>query len=153
MGDFISTTDLGPFATIETAKANAMIADAEAMAKLVAPCITDVEFEHEDAVKAILREAILRRNDAGSGAVTTQTAGPFSQAVDTSRPRRGLFWPSEIEQLQDLCSDTGNSGAFSVDTVANGVIVHADVCSLNFGADYCSCGAILTGAWPLWEEP
>jgi hypothetical protein len=28
-----------------------------------------------------------------------------------------MFWPSEIEQLQDLCKGPEVSGAFSVDTV------------------------------------
>jgi hypothetical protein len=29
-----------------------------------------------------------------------------------------MFWPSEIEQLQDLCKGPEVSGAFSVDTVS-----------------------------------
>ena len=149
MGAFIESDDLTPFASISSDKADAMIEDAEAMAKKAAPCITDAEFAQGDVVKAILRRAILRWHDAGSGSLTTQTAGPFSQSVTTT-PSRMLFWPSEIAELQTLCED-GLSGAFSVDTVGVCNAGHADVCSLNFGAQFCSCGVVLTGLFPLWE--
>ena len=148
----LSPSDLEPFATIDTAKANAMIADALAMAELVAPCITDDEFAYEAAAKAILRGAILRWHDSGSGAVSQQVAGPFQQVLDNRQPRRSLFWPTEIEQLEKLCADTtGGGAAWSYDTAPMGD-VHADVCALNLGAEYCSCGAILAGV-PLWESP
>ncbi|MGI5222487.1 hypothetical protein [Nocardia sp. CA-290969] len=149
MGDFIQPVDLAPFATIDPAKAAAMIEDAEAMAKEYAPCITDAEFVKQGAVKAILRGAILRWNDAGSGAVATQSAGPYAQTYDTRQPRRQLFWPSEIEQLQGLCTTDGDGKAFAVDTAPGCGTVHAATCSLVFGALYCSCGADLAGT-PLW---
>lgn len=100
---FLIVGDLVPFATIEVSKAQAMIDDAEAMAVLAAPCITAVGFTHADAVKAILRGAVLRWNDSGSGALQAQTAGPFGQTLDTRLERRGMFWPSEIVSLQNLC--------------------------------------------------
>lgn len=140
--------DLEPFATIPAAKAAAMIEDALAMAERVAPCILEPTFPYEAAAKAILRGAILRWHEAGTGAVQSQTAGPFGQTIDTRQQRRGMFWPSEIEQLQDLCKGPDTSGAFSVDTVGLG-IVHADTCALNFGATYCSCGADIAG-YPLY---
>lgn len=155
----LTVDDLTPFAQIEDAKAIAMIADAEAMAVLAAPCIADPEFQANEtlvaAAKAIVRGAILRWNDAGSGAVTQQTVGPFAQTVDTSKTRRGMFWPSEIDQLRDLCSrfngDESRGSAFSIVPGASGSVQHAPWCSLMFGATYCSCGASLTGDYPLWE--
>lgn len=108
MGTFIEPTDLEPFATIEYVKAQAMIEDAEAMAVLVAPCITSVDFGNQLAVKAILRGAIIRWNESGSGAMQSQTAGPFGVTLDTRQERRSMFWPSEIEQLQNLCSTGGS---------------------------------------------
>ena len=42
-----------------------------------------------------------------------------------------------------------DKGAFSIDTVGCAT-VHADICALNFGASYCSCGADIAG-WPLYE--
>lgn len=144
--------DLAPFATIEEAKAQAMIDDALALAARIAPCILTEEFEHPAAAKAILRGAVLRWNDAGSGSVQYQMAGPYSQSIDTKQERRGMFWPSEITELQQLCAEDQESQAFSIDTVAQGC-VHADVCALVFGAEYCSCGADLTCyMFPLYEE-
>lgn len=97
-------SDLTPFAEIDATKAQAMIDDALALAARVAPCINDETFECAAAAKAILRGAILRWNDSGSGALQAQTAGPFGQTLDTRQVRKGMFWPSEIEQLQELCS-------------------------------------------------
>lgn len=106
---FLTTTDLEPFASIDATKAQAMIDDAEAMAVLVAPCINAEGFTNQAAVKAILRGAVLRWNDSGSGALQAQTAGPFGQTLDTRQERRGMFWPSDIEQLQNLCGTVGGS--------------------------------------------
>lgn len=110
---FLVPADLAPFATIDEAKAQAMIDDAEAMAVLAAPCITAVGFANGDAVKAILRGAVLRWNDAGSGAVQSQNVGPFGQTLDTRQERRGMFWPSEIVALQSLCAGA-EGGTYSV---------------------------------------
>ena len=120
----LTPQDLAAFAQIEEGKALSMIADAEALAALAAPCITDPEFrENEalmDALKAILRRAILRWNDAGTGATVQIGTGPFNQttAQGTNTPKT-LFWPSEIEQLRDLCASFSNvadaDAAFMVD--------------------------------------
>jgi hypothetical protein len=148
----LTPEDLEPFATIDEAKAEAMIEDALAMAALVAPCIADDEFDAAKAAaaKAILRGAILRWHDSGSGAVSQQVVGPFQQTLDTRQTRRSLFWPTEIEQLEKLCHGENSGGAWSYDTIGCEAVVHADVCALNFGADYCSCGAVLAGS-PLYE--
>lgn len=150
----IGPEDLEPFADIPVAKAQAMIADALAMAKLVAPCIIEVGFEHPEAALAIIRGAILRWNEAGTGVKTSysETVGPFGHSESYQQPqRRALFWPSEIDQLKKLCADSSSSKAWGYDTVSDAGATHADICSLNFGADYCSCGAILAGA-ALWEN-
>jgi hypothetical protein len=112
MGTFLIVDDLAPFATIEAAKAEAMIDDAEAMALLAAPCIAAEGFAYGTAVKAILRGAVLRWNEAGSGALQAQNAGPFGQTLDTRQERRGMFWPSEIVSLQSLCADS-QGGVYS----------------------------------------
>lgn len=154
---FLTIDDLLEFVEIPSlTKAQAMIDDASAIALLAAPCLSDEEAltdTQRAAVKAVLRGAIIRWNDAGSGAVSQQTAGPFSQTLDTRTQRRGMFWPSEIEQLQNICKGEGDGGAFSVDTRPAGTVVHADICTLNFGGAYCSCGAYLTGLFPLYESP
>jgi len=146
----LTPTDLEPFADIDEAKAFAMIDDAMALAVKVAPCIAEDDFLYNSAAKAILRGAVLRWNEAGTGAAVQQGAGPFQQTIDTRQQRRSMFWPSEITDLQELCSES-QSGAFSIDTTAGlGSAIHAAWCSLNFGATYCSCGADLTGSYPLY---
>jgi hypothetical protein len=158
----IQLGDLMPFADIPSPKALAMIEDAEAMAILAAPCLAALPIvpvpETAEALalrtakiagtKAILRGAILRWNEAGTGALSAESAGPWGQTLDTRVPRKAMFWPSEIEQLQSICS-TGDVGkAFTVDTVSASSI-HAPWCSLAFGALYCSCGADIAG-FPLY---
>lgn len=155
---YIVIADLAPFADIEISKATAMIEDAQAQAILVAPCLADeddLNANQKAAVKAVLRAAILRWNEAGSGAWSQQSIGPAQMTIDTRQQRRSLFWPTEIEQLQTICTAvSGNvGGAFTIDTAPSCGIVHAEACSINFGASYCSCGAILTLAGPLWECP
>lgn len=150
----ITPADLAPFVDIDAAKAAAMIADALGMAKLIAPCILDEDFAHPDAAKAVIRGAILRWNDAGTGAITTRQAGPYQQVIDSNTRRNNLFWPSEITQLQDMCKST-TGDAFTIDTAPTGYRAnHSPYCSLCFLGDTCSCGANLTrGEYPLWEVP
>jgi hypothetical protein len=150
VGNFINASDLAPFADIEAAKAAAMIEDAEAQATLTAPCLSDLAMDDpkRSAVKSILRGAILRWNEAGSGAVQTTVAGPYSQTVQY-QARRSMFWPTEIEQLQGLCASDEKPKVFAVDTVA-AASLHLPWCSLNFGATYCSCGVDIAGE-PIFE--
>ena len=153
MAAFIIVDDLLAFAPdIDLVKAQGMVEDASALAVLAAPCLdvdpTTLTLAAQGALKAILRGAILRWNEAGTGALSAQTAGPFGQTIDTRQPRRGMFWPSEIKQLRDICGGIA-SGAFSVDTVGVGYGIHADTCALNFGALYCSCGVDIAG-YPLF---
>lgn len=154
MVELLTPADLEPFTEIDDEKAQAMIADAIAMASQVAPCILTDEFGADPArlaqARAILRGAVLRWNEAGTGAVTQQTAGPFQQTVDNRADRRGMFWPTEIAALKELCPAVSGA-AFQLNTTPTSlVIAHADICALHFGATYCSCGAILAGR-PLWE--
>ena len=112
---FIGVEDLAPFASIEAGKAQAMIEDALAQAAWVAPCITSEDFAHAGAAKAIIRGAVLRWHESGSGAVPQQTQGPFSQTIDTRVQRRAMFWPSEIVDFRDLFASSAKK-VFQVDT-------------------------------------
>ena len=125
---YLTPGDLTPFADIDPAKAQAMIEDAEATAATVAPCITEAEFQLDDVraafVRAILRGAVLRWNESGTGAFQQQTAGPFMVGTDTRQQRRGMFWPSEIEQLQGACKEFrggSESAAFMIDMTRGGI--------------------------------
>ena len=148
----LTVDDLAPFApSINAAKAQAMIDDVLALAARVAPCILEDDFAYASAARAILRAAVLRWNEAGSAGTTSQQAGQFG--VTTTSARKSMFWPSEITDLQGLClvSAATNSGAFAINTLPDHSPQHADICALNFGALYCSCGASLTLSYPLWE--
>lgn len=116
---FIVEDDLRPFADIESEKAQQMIADATALAMLAAPCLSDSTLPpmRVDAVRAVLRAAILRWNEAGTGAMTQESVDDYSGTIDTRQPRRGMFWPSEIAQLQSICADGESGKAFAVDTL------------------------------------
>lgn len=140
-----------------------MVAGANAKASRVAPCLTwDGTVTDEPAptgaslaeARLVLIGAIKRWVESGSGALSSQTAGPFGMQVDTRQKSSGYnLWPSEIEQLQAICSSgtEASSGAFSIrpgGTSAN----HMPWCAINMGAEYCSCGADLTNyAYPLYE--
>lgn len=147
----LTPDDLAPFADIPPAKAAAMIEDATATALRIAPCLADAaDAAVLGMAKAVLRAAVLRWNEAGTGEVTQQTSGPFTTAF-VQQTRKSLFWPSEIEQLQDLCRDAGASDAFAIDT-APSCTNHLPWCSLMFGGTYCSCGADIAGV-PIYERP
>ena len=157
----VTPGDIAPFADIEATKLAQMIADAEAMAVLAAPCIAEEDFLLDEArvsqVKAVLRSAILRWEEAGTGAAVQRTAGPFSQTLDTRQARRSMFWPSELTQLRDICSQYRNTGkqvAFAVDTAPPprpNLGLHALDCALVFKGNYCTCGSDLNnGEGPLW---
>ena len=141
----VEAADLAPFATIEQAKAEAMIAAATAQAVIAAPCLaTELDAVQQAAAKAILVAAITRWNDAGAGGKTTvsDTVGPFShsETLDTSGQRRGLFWPSEIRSLQAVCKRTPKP--FLID-MGGAAVTHRPTCARAFAANYCDCGAEL----------
>ncbi|WP_269304919.1 hypothetical protein [Aeromicrobium sp. HA] len=144
----ISVTDLP--ASLQAAElVEAMVAAANAKAARVAPCLASTDptptADQSAEARLVLIGAVKRWSEAGSGAFTQQSAGPFSVSTDT-RQRTGFnFWPSEIATLQDICkSDADTPRAYSVDTIGVGS-THSETCSLRFGATYCSCGADIAG--------
>ena len=144
MAEIITPDDL-PVEVASNAMSSRWIDGANARASRVAPCLvsTDVPPSADQLAEArlILIGAIMRWQQAGTGAYQQQTAGPFGVTMDT-RQRGGFnLWPSEITQLQDICKDGSKSSAFSVDTVACGGF-HSQSCSVYFNGP-CSCGADL----------
>ncbi|WP_433657548.1 hypothetical protein ACQPW1_38360 [Nocardia sp. CA-128927] len=113
-------TDIKPLcSTADPAAAALIIQDALAQADRIAECINTPGFRYTDAAKAIIRQAIVRRLEAGSGAIVQQAAGPYSMTIDNSQQRKALFWPSEISQLQKLCRDNKRASFHSIDTTPN----------------------------------
>lgn len=103
----MTPADLAEFIDLTEAKATAMIEDAVATAALDAPCILDPEFPHWRAARAIIRAAILRWADSGSGALSSQTAGPFGVTVDTRTVRKDIFTDAETARLKGMCAASG----------------------------------------------
>ena len=153
MAAIITVSDLP--AEIQSAEmVRTMVAGANAKASRVAPCLASVETpptaDQLDEARLVLIGAIKRWHESGSGAFQQQQAGPFGVTVDT-RQRTGYnFWPSEIEQLQSICT-TGetSSSAFSI-SPSGGTSSHLPWCSLMLGALYCSCGVDIAGE-PIYE--
>lgn len=156
MADIIAVTDLP--ASIQNAElVDTMVAGVNAKASRVAPCLVDTTTPpNPDQIaeaKLVLIGAVKRWVEAGAGALQSQTVGPFGMSVDTRQKSSGFnLWPSEIKQLQEICSNgTDNSaGAFSITPAAGTNANHAPWCAINFGANYCSCGADLAG-YPIFE--
>ena len=161
----IGPGDIENFASISPEKLSDMIEDAIAMASLAAPCIHEEAFlvdkTRVSQVRAVLRGAILRWNEAGSGAAAQMASGPFQATMDTRQPRKAMFWPSELSQLRDICSQFKNESkkqkAFSIDTAPVVTGEHSPYCNINrwFGgpSSYCSCGSDLNAdLGPLWER-
>lgn len=157
---FVKVDDLKVFADIDEVKADAMIADAEATAISVAPCLvdpdnpsllnTDLSDNDRRVITAVLRAVIIRWNEAGSGAVVQESVGPYSHTVDNRSNKYGRFWPSEIDQLRAICSNSTGGKAFSVTQIST-ESVHLGWCAYSLGANYCSCGADIAGA-PIYEN-
>lgn len=147
---FLTVGDLAPFKVIDSTKAAAMIADVEALAINAAPGLKEeLDATQLATVKAILRAAVLRWDDAGSGGVQQQTAGPFGLTVDTRQGRYGQLWPSEESALQKIVAGTRGK-AFTVDMVGAISSAHLPWCSQSLGATYCSCGADIADQ-PIYE--
>lgn len=102
-----------------------LVEDVLARAVGLVPALGDKLTDAQIAVaKAVIRKAVARWADSGSGGVTTksQTAGPF-QTSETFEARgdRPLFYDSEIDELRNLFrvegEDIKKGKAYSLDPV------------------------------------
>ena len=148
----ITAADLQKFdADLETATAGDMIRTAWVRALRFAPCLKEEDFDDEadlEIVKDVLRGAILRWAERGSGAVTQRNAGEYGETLKASDT--ALFRPQEIRDLQSLCSGYRKRGlATTISTIPTGydIVQHAEWCAWNFQANpsFCDCGALLSG--------
>lgn len=102
-----------------------LVEDVLARAVGLVPALGDKLTDTQIAVaKAVIRKAVARWADSGSGGMTTksQTAGPF-QTSETYEARgdRPLFYDSEIDELRNLFrvegEDIKKGKAYSLDPV------------------------------------
>lgn len=114
MAVVIEVTDL-PAALQSADLIQVMVDGANSKALRVAPCLAEPDAGQLAEAKLILLGAVKRWADAGAGAFSQQTAGPFSVSTDT-RQRTGFnLWPSEIRDLQAICGSRSAPRAFSFD--------------------------------------
>ena len=132
------------------AVATTWIGDAETLIRFEYPDlqtrIDDVTVTLDRVVLVVARMVIraLRNPDN----VRQQQTGPFGTTYAGDNPG-GLYLSDDDRKL--LGTSSGPTGAFSVDTVGTSLSIHAPWCALLMGATYCSCGAELTGSYPLYE--
>lgn len=105
---------------ITDAKIAIMIDDITARAVGLVPELdTDMTHSQEALARAVLRKAVVRWIESGSGGVSTksQSAGPYSvQETYEARGDRPLFYDSEIAELKGIFPHVyGRRKAFSVD--------------------------------------
>lgn len=100
-------------------------------------------------VCAVVRRSIEAQASPGAGMQQFQTTtGPFTNSFTPSNPS-GDFYLTKAERK---ALGEGQQKAFG-GTVAGppvGALSHTQWCSFCMGANYCDCGAVLTGGEPLW---
>ena len=97
----------------------------------------------------VVREAVsaqVRRPDDSTSVEIAIDDGRVARQYSSSRGR--VFIRDEWWALLD--PNAGSGGAFAIDTAPVVGEIHNDTCALYFGATYCSCGAVLTGLFPLY---
>lgn len=139
-------------------RANAVLASARTVIVTIAGVdeVTQAEQDDDDAKLAALDEAtyayavpifanperVLQRRQGSDYSVS------FADGSDAA---------TGLKEARAILSAAGfggsNSGAFTVDMVSSSFLEqHAEWCSLNFGANYCDCGANLAG-YPIFGQP
>jgi hypothetical protein len=117
---------------------------------LIEARLGDPALLNQDRLDYVVREAVVaqvRRPDDATSVEIAVDDGRVARRYSSSRGR--VYIRDEWWALLD--PNPASSGAFAIDTMPTTGLIHADICALNFGATYCSCGAILTGSYPLWE--
>lgn len=115
----ITYPDLQKFdAALDEAQADDMIATAWARAGQAAPCLRDAHDDTLDAedleiVKDVLRSAILRWVERGSGAVVSRNAGEYGETLARIDDSGNLFRPGEIRDLKEVCGNVRKRGRAS----------------------------------------
>jgi hypothetical protein len=105
----------------------------------------------QDRLDYVVREAVvaqIRRPDDATSVDVRLDDGAVSKTYRSASGRVTI-----IDAWWDLLTPAGgNSGRGAFSITPSTTSSHIDICALNFGATYCSCGADLTNyAYPLFE--
>jgi hypothetical protein len=119
MGLYLRPDDVTPLVDIELARLAVLIEDAETFATMAAPPLADpltLTEQQRAQVKTILRRAVVRESDSGTGAKTQESAGVYSYTVDT-RTARSVSFLTEEEQdaLRGMVGLGRSTTAFTID--------------------------------------
>lgn len=96
----------------------------------------------------VVREAVaahIKRPDDATQVTIAVDDGSSSRSYKTGKGRVTI-----LDEWWALLGLVETSGAFAVDMFRGVGSVHAPWCALNFGANYCSCGADIAG-YPIFE--
>jgi hypothetical protein len=127
---------------------NLFISDAE---MLIETRRLELEADPVDTAKVdyVVRQAVVDHVRHPDDATQVTVSVDDASTSKTYRSGRGLVAIRD-EWWTLLGLGEGSGGAFALDLGASYVVTHANVCSLNFGALYCSCGADIAG-FPIFE--
>ena len=124
------------------------IEDAQLLIKARIDAITPTPTVDQLRQDYVVREAVVaqvRRPDDATQVTVSVDDGNVSRTYRSSAGRITIL--DEWWSLLGLAS--GGGQAFGIDLVST-TVTHADICALNLGALYCSCGADIAG-FPLYE--
>lgn len=90
---------------VDLVRASALISTVVARAARFAPCLLSPDFSAVDAARGVLLDVVARRyNSIVPGISRSHAEGPFSESYDTRGVPAVTFWPSEVAELQAMCS-------------------------------------------------
>ena len=121
MGLYLQPEDFTALVELDPERLVILIDDAETFATMptVAPALANPESlttQQRTQVKTILRRAVVRESDSGTGAKVQEAAGPYSYTVDTSRANSVSFLTEEEEDaLRVIVGLVKSNQAFNTD--------------------------------------
>lgn len=97
-------------------------------------------------VSVVKRVMVRDAEDLGVQQKTIST-GPFSDTRQLSNPDSDFY----LTRQERRSLGEGKQVAYGATIADYSYVSHRPWCNLMLGANYCSCGADLTGGEPLWE--
>lgn len=154
--------DVEPFATVKDLQdrwpdmppgsedhADVMLADASQFIVDVVPSALDAS---ENTRRRVTCSVVRRSMEAATADYAgfsqfNATGGPFTVGGSVSNPHGDFY----LTRNEKRALGAGKQRAFGVNITGGAAdVLHRPWCSLNFGANYCSCGADIAGH-PIYE--
>lgn len=115
---------------------------------LISARLGSLEDLDEAKLDYVVREAVVAHIRHPDDATNVQVSVDDASVSRTYRSGRGRV--VILSEWWNLLAPEDDAGAFSIDTATGTATVHLAWCNLNFGAEYCSCGADIAG-YPIYE--